>query len=248
MDAMTSKILIVDDEPELREILVFDFENLGYIVKEAANANSALAQLDENPDIKVIVSDIRMPDGDGITLLKSIQLRQIKETVSLIFVTGFSDLKIDEAFNLGARGYITKPFDRRVLAATVKRLLVSEGERWSQVDTGLKENVTKLSLTFSNYNLAIQKHALSLGHGGMFIAKTESLPSVGAVIDFEIMFDEAPPKKIQGKGIVRWTRPSDKTNGPSGLGIEFLFLIDETRDFILNNEERRRQVAFIPIC
>ena len=240
-----SKILIVDDEPELREILVFDFENLGYEVREAENAGTALAQLDRNPDIKVVVSDIRMPDGDGVTLLKAIQERKTKEHVSLIFVTGFSDLKKEDAFDLGAGGYMTKPFDRRALSALVERLMTSERERWSKsaVSNGEK---AKLDLSLKSYDSAILNHELSLGRGGMFVATDKSALIEGSVVNFEIKFNEGKPENIQGTGVVRWVRQVGSGSAQPGLGLEFLFLEDKSKNFVLNDGNGRNKSAFIP--
>lgn len=241
MDLSNSKILVVDDEPELREILAFDFENLGYVVREAENAFSALKQLDQNPDIKVIISDIRMPDGDGVTLLKNIQSRKVKEAISLIFVTGFSDLKIEEALNLGADGYITKPFDRRVLSGLVKRLLVPESERWSdKANISARGDKLNLNLSLPSFVSATRDNLLGLGRGGMFVSTEISPLSADSICDFRIEFGKGVPRKIEGQGIVRWTRASS-------LGIEFLYLSDESREFILNDEARQKQVAFIPL-
>jgi CheY-like chemotaxis protein/Tfp pilus assembly protein PilZ len=244
MNPESSKILIVDDEPELREILVFDFENLGYEVKEAENAGTALAQLDKNPDIKVIVSDIRMPDGDGVTLLKAVQERKTREPVSLIFVTGFSDLKKEDAFDLGAGGYMTKPFDRRVLSALVERLMISETERWSKGSA--VSNGIKLNLSLKSFDFAILNHLLSLGRGGIFVATKESALIEGSVVNFAIKFQEGKPENIQGTGVVRWVRPVGSGSILPGIGLEFLFLEDKSKDFILNVGNGRNKCAFIP--
>src|SRR4051812_41969023 len=98
------KVLIVDDEPDLRELIVFDFEAAGFNVFEAESANTALAVLDKN-EIHAIVSDIRMSDGDGIYLMAEINKRFSHHKPAVIFITGFSDLTVEEAMDKGASGF-----------------------------------------------------------------------------------------------------------------------------------------------
>lgn len=102
-------ILIVDDEVELRSILREELEFHGADVIEAHGGYQALQQIQTNP-VDVVVSDIRMPEGDGITLLQSIRKLNPKKP-SVYLVTGFSDLKKEEAFSLGAQGILVKPFN-----------------------------------------------------------------------------------------------------------------------------------------
>lgn len=104
-------ILIVDDEMELRRAIAFDFKRRGCIVYEAANGNEAFEIVMKNP-IHIVVSDVRMPNGTGLELLK--RIRQQHPTIPIVLLaTGFADLSEHEALKLGALGLIEKPIDRK---------------------------------------------------------------------------------------------------------------------------------------
>lgn len=115
-------ILVVDDEVDLREAIAFDFKRKGFSVLEAESGESALLRVRE-ARIDLIVSDIRMPNGDGLFLLA--EVRKLSQSIPLIFVTGYSDVAIEECLSRGALAVIPKPFDRKFLMdAVLSALLV----------------------------------------------------------------------------------------------------------------------------
>jgi DNA-binding NtrC family response regulator len=107
-------ILIVDDEPLIREGLRFAFELDDFDVLEAEGANEAL-HLMQTQTIDLVLSDVRMPEGSGRDLLQKAQA--MGRPPSIILMTGFADLTHSEALRLGAAGLVSKPFD---LVALVK--------------------------------------------------------------------------------------------------------------------------------
>src|SRR6478736_4081441 len=97
MNGTTQKtILVVDDEVDLCEILQFDLEDAGFKVFIAFRASDALAILQKHK-VDLIVSDIRMPGGDGVYLLGEVR-KQHFENPPVIFVSGFADVTLAEAF------------------------------------------------------------------------------------------------------------------------------------------------------
>ena len=104
-----AKILIVDDEPCVRQLLVHILSQEGYDCTTAADGIEALQRLGQEP-FSVIISDIRMPGLDGIGLL-----RQVKKTESfaeVIMATAVTDMdQALEAMRLGAYDYVIKPFN-----------------------------------------------------------------------------------------------------------------------------------------
>ena len=120
-DIRKYKILIVDDEETLRDALVFDFKRRGFTVFSAENAAKAFGIVEENsPDI--VISDIRMPGGNGLSLLKKIRERDPDVPV-VMFITGFADATEAECLEKGVKKVITKPFDRKVLLEAVYEAL-----------------------------------------------------------------------------------------------------------------------------
>jgi CheY-like chemotaxis protein len=108
------KILVVDDEPDLREIISSRFQMEGSHVTLAENGESALKVLAVN-DFDAVISDIRMPGGNGIELLEALQAMQnngtAKNLPAIILISGFSDLARKDALARGASALLVKPFD-----------------------------------------------------------------------------------------------------------------------------------------
>jgi DNA-binding NtrC family response regulator len=111
------KILIVDDEQEVAELLDELLTQLGYETATAYTKNQAATTLKEfKPGI--VLLDIRLPDGDGIEFLKEIKATQPQTEV--IMITGLADREIAmEALREGAADYICKPIDLDYLANSV---------------------------------------------------------------------------------------------------------------------------------
>ena len=116
-------VLIVDDDPKLREYVRVNLEAEGYIVREAGSADEGLEALDEeSPDL--ILLDVMMPRVDGWEMLRHVQEKHGVGAIPVIMFSG----KIDErsaadAESRGAQGFIGKPFDPRALIESTKQLL-----------------------------------------------------------------------------------------------------------------------------
>ncbi len=117
------KILIVDDEADLREILSEDFAIQGATVFTAKNGRDAFdIAMRESPH--VILSDVRMPGGDGVELLKRVREASGDTPPHIFLLTGFSDLQDEEAARLGGQGIFSKPFSLKLLRERVFSVLL----------------------------------------------------------------------------------------------------------------------------
>lgn len=117
---MKSKIMVVDDEMHIRELVRFYLDKAGFDTIEAANAEEAL-DIVENQYIDLAVVDIMMPGIDGFELVE--QMRQYRE-FPVIMLTAKSQSKDKlRGFSLGIDDYVTKPFDPDELMARVKTIL-----------------------------------------------------------------------------------------------------------------------------
>lgn len=112
-------VLIVEDEPDLREMIAYDFRGWGFAVFEAGCGREAFAIV-QKEQIDVVVTDVRMANGDGVELLEKIKLFNAKKP-AVIFLSGFSDLTSEEAYRKGAAAVLAKPFERKDLRAAVER-------------------------------------------------------------------------------------------------------------------------------
>ena len=118
------KILIVDDEEDLREILSEDFALQGATVFTAKNGREAFdIAVREHPHC--ILSDVRMPGGDGVELLKRIREVYSGTPPHVFLLTGFSDLKPERATELGGQGLVSKPFSLKLLRDQVVTALLT---------------------------------------------------------------------------------------------------------------------------
>lgn len=115
------KILVVDDEPDLREILQCNLENAGYAVDTAASAEEALEVL--SPDHSLILLDVMMGGMSGFRMADHLR-KDLKNEVPIIFLTA-KDTENDllTGFSAGADDYISKPFSLHEVLVRVKAVL-----------------------------------------------------------------------------------------------------------------------------
>lgn len=124
---MANKLLIIEDEPDLRELLSFTLSREGYDVMEAETAETALQMLDSTlPDLAIV--DWMLPGMDGIELVKRLRRDDVTEDLPIIMLTarGEEPDKL-KSFDVGIDDYITKPFSPRELLARIKALLKRSG-------------------------------------------------------------------------------------------------------------------------
>jgi two-component system nitrogen regulation response regulator GlnG len=117
------KVLIVDDEPEIVEILVDELARNGFASASAGNGREAF-QVVIQGDIDAVFSDVRMPGGDGIELLA--RIRQKGLTMPFAFMSAFADLSLQGAASLGAQTVFQKPYDLEEVVAFLRRELESK--------------------------------------------------------------------------------------------------------------------------
>ena len=116
-----ARVLVVDDEASIRDLLAKTLALAEYDVETAADATTALNRVRAS-EYDLLIADLRMPGMDGLTLVK--QVKGIRAELPVIIITGFSsETSAIEAVNLGVAGYLRKPFRvPEVLAAAAKAL------------------------------------------------------------------------------------------------------------------------------
>jgi putative two-component system response regulator len=133
LEGEAKKVLVVDDEPRLRRVLVRLLDGEGFACREAGSGVEAIAVL-EQESFPLVISDIRMPQMDGVTLLKEIT-RRWPET-GVVVVTAVAEVESAVAcLQLGALDYVAKPFHldevrARVQQALDKRRLILENKNY----------------------------------------------------------------------------------------------------------------------
>ena len=116
-----ARVLVVDDEPSIRDLLSKTLALAEYEVDLAPDGKTALERLRIVP-YDLLITDLRMPGVDGLTVIR--EGRRLRPDLPVIIITGYSsEASAIEAVNLGVSGYLTKPFRvPRVLAAAAKAL------------------------------------------------------------------------------------------------------------------------------
>ena len=114
-------VLVVDDDPAVRELLSRALTAAGYFVDLAVDGASAVVRLGEKA-YDLMITDLKMPGQDGLSVIR--EARRTSPTLPVIVITGYStEAAAIEAINLGVAGYLTKPFRLpRILAATARAL------------------------------------------------------------------------------------------------------------------------------
>lgn len=120
---MGKKIMTVDDSASVRQMVSFTLQEAGYDVVEACDGADALSKLQGNP-VNMIITDLNMPNLDGIGLIRNVRAGNISKFVPIIMLTTESqDAKKMEGKSAGATGWIVKPFKPEQLLAVVKKVL-----------------------------------------------------------------------------------------------------------------------------
>lgn len=121
---MAKTILIVDDSASLRQVVAIALKTAGYDVTEASDGRDALAKLN-GQKINLIISDLNMPNMDGISLVKAVkQLPNYRFTPIIMLTTESQQQKKTEGQLAGAKAWVTKPFQPEQLIAAVGKLIL----------------------------------------------------------------------------------------------------------------------------
>ena len=232
MQLKEASILVVDDEPVLLEIMGEWFKRVAGQVFCAGDGVQALQVLATNK-IDLIITDVRMPVMDGISLLKKIKANGL-HTPSVIFITGFSDLEPREVYDLGAEALVEKPIERDDLINAVRRSLSERNELWqTPLDLAAQP---KLTCSFQSLAAALQEHRIAFGRGG-FCIETEQFLVEGPV-NIELNF-KADQYMLLGQGVVRWLAHEEDQ-----IGIELTYVAEQSLARAIQLTDR--SVSFIP--
>ena len=121
---MAQRILVAEDEPHIRRILLALLESESFDIEVAVDGRQALARLASPSEYDLILTDLRMPHHTGIEILERIQAMEHRRETPVIMLTAKGlDADRRAAVALGARDFITKPFSPKKLLARIHELL-----------------------------------------------------------------------------------------------------------------------------
>ena len=235
---MKRSVLIVEDDRELRSVMVEDFTRKGYDVRDAENGSAAFDLFRERP-AELVITDGRMPGGDGNELIE--RLMGLGQKPAIMIVSGYNDLKNEEVFDRGALAVFTKPFNRRQLFQTVERALKPLEERFSVKPEGL-EGAPKVVVKGENLAQILAGGKLSSGRGGLFVAHEGVFPELEKPLVLRVEVESGPG--FEALGIVRWVR--DQGVLALGFGFEPVFAEAPSRAELIRVLESSTRNCFIP--
>lgn len=159
---MPHKLLIVDDEIILTELLTDHFSSCGYLAYSANNGRDAIDMIHIQPDL--ILLDINMPDVDGMTLCK--QIRKMVVCPILFLTARITEQDKVNGFRSGGDDYITKPFSLHELTARVEAHLRRDARTKIAPELlssqGLIVNLSERTVTFDNINIPFSKREFDI--------------------------------------------------------------------------------------
>jgi two-component system phosphate regulon response regulator OmpR len=188
-------VLIVDDDPSIREMLAEYLGAHGFVTAQAEDGTSMRAEIERAaPD--VVLLDLRLPREDGLTLARYLRERY---DVGIIMVTGAGEV-VDRIVGLevGADDYVTKPFDPRELLARIKSVLRRSQSR-PAADAQAAPNAPAQRLRFGRCRLDVASHQLFDANGG-------EIPLTSMEFDLLKIFAEHPGKALSRDRILTLTK------------------------------------------
>ena len=233
MELHEGTFLVVDDEVMLCRILAKMLVKAGCgTVLQASNGKEALAVI-ETTEVDVLITDVRMPLMDGVTLVRELARRQ-KALRAIVMISGFADLDRREMYSLGVEAFLPKPFDSEELMTALNAVVAAPSSRWLYpMEIAPKCSVEKVFSRFSDH---ADETSISLGRGGM------SLQPVEPVRLGKISFDcHTDGRVLKGQGNVRWKSANDGL-----IGVEFIYLEPFCTQWIWAEIARRRPTSHIP--
>jgi CheY-like chemotaxis protein len=234
MELKQASILLVDDEPFLREIMggwLARAAGQVFCAEDGAEALKILAA----KKIDLILSDVRMPVMDGITLLKKVKETGAR-TPGVIFITGFSDVPLRDAFDMGVEAILEKPITREELLEIARRTLAEADDLWREPPGTAPE--MKMQLSFASLAAALKEKRIAFGRKGFCIDAAHGLCE--GPVEFAVEFRD-DCLVLSGQGVVRWTAPEE-----GKAGIEITYLDDASRTWVVDHVEESQPLAFIP--
>jgi two-component system phosphate regulon response regulator PhoB len=158
---MTSRVLIIEDEPDIRKTIDYNLSKESYEVIQAASIEEGEKAIASNK-IDVIILDLMLPDGSGLTLCRDIKSEPSTKNIPVIILTAKTE-EVDRlvGFELGADDYVTKPFSVRELILRVKAIL-KRGVLTEIKTDNVQDSFGELTLNYDEHQAYINNEEISL--------------------------------------------------------------------------------------
>ena len=238
-----SRILIVEDQKSFREAAEAELQAMGFETGTAEDGERGFKAAG-NESFDLIISDIRMPGWDGARLLTELRKKN-PQSPPFLFMSGFSDFSIEEAYDMGADGIIAKPFSSQVLEKAIHNALLPAATRWSSTQPPSSQ---KIIGEFSTVGDLSANLGICLGRGGFYVQGFQELGEIplGSNVDYEFSFLTGDVKHLEGSATLVWRRlhPEKLLGVEAGLAISSLD--SGCRDSVIAYIVNQKLIPFIP--
>jgi DNA-binding NtrC family response regulator len=153
---VNERVLLVDDDPGVSEVIGMLLEREGYGVEYASTVKAGLQRIN-SPDIDLVVTDLKLPDGTGLDVIAGVRARRPR--LPIIMITSYSSMESAiDALRAGANDYVIKPFDNdellRALARALNERRVVRGARPLAIEEYIREVIERFQDSYSETELA----------------------------------------------------------------------------------------------
>mgnify|MGYP003326266290 FL=1 len=161
---MSKKILVIEDEPDIRKTLEYNLERENFIVTTASSLSDAKGHLAKD-NFSLLILDLMLPDGSGLDLCRELKSDLTNESPLILILTAKDD-EVDRVvgFELGADDYVTKPFSVRELILRVKAIL----------KRGInKPNTVEVERKFGDLTIDVESHEVFVNNENIILTALE---------------------------------------------------------------------------
>jgi DNA-binding NtrC family response regulator len=169
---MNERILLVDDDPGLSEVIVMLLEREGYAVSHSATRKQALTIL-ESRELDLVITDLKLPDGTGLDVIAGVRARRPR--LPIIMITSYSSMESAiDALRAGANDYVIKPFNNeeflRAIARALNERRTVRGARPLAIEEYIREVVERFQDSYSETELA---RMLGIGRKALWMRRRQ---------------------------------------------------------------------------
>jgi CheY-like chemotaxis protein len=231
--SLMSRILVIDDEELIRQTLRSILERAGHTVLDAPNGREGMRLRQDEP-VDVVVTDIYMPEKDGMQVLS--EMKQLATKPKIIAMSGGGQKGLLDwraaALALGAHGVLLKPFDERTVLVTIQEVLTGHPDAHDDVPRSSSTEQRKFPrlpvsfpVYFSNGMIGQSGTIVDISREGCRIRCPDTAPDM-KYFQVEIQLDEPQGMLTVNLAVRRWSRDKE-------LGIEFIRMEPEQQTRLL---------------
>ena len=242
-----SRILVIDDEQLIRQVLRVILERAGHTVLDAANGREGMGLWRDEP-VDIVVTDIYMPEKDGVQVL--LEMKHVATKPKIIAMSGGGQKGLLDwraaALALGADGVLLKPFDERTVLCTIQEVLTGHTDGHNTAPRSSSTDQRKfprlpvsLPVYFSNGMIAQSGTVVDISREGCRIRCPGAAPDV-KYVQVEIRLDEPQGTLTVDLAVRRWSR-----NGE--LGVEFIRMESDQQARLRSAIRRCEEAASPPL-